>query len=151
MARYFDIESPGDLALILPAEFRKWSELSVVVDLVEDEILERYTRRRDPLELASEYPDAVVSEDAEDVAVFLKGYSNTPAETDAALVTALKRTIALVTTWRIRSHRKDPMVHSQHTTEGKFTRYLGSASDDFPENWNRFLRRFDLRPPLEYL
>lgn len=151
MARYFDTESPEDLALILPAEMRKASEIQTTVDLVEDEILEKYTRRFDALTLAESYPDATVLTDTTDTAIMLKGYDNDPLLTESRLATALKRTVALVTSWRIRYHRRDPAVHSQHTTEGKFTRWNASASDEFPQDWSRFLRQFDLRDPGSYL
>lgn len=157
MATYFDVQDPAHVAMILPAEMRKAAELATVVEEVEQDILDRYTRR---LPMPSYwpgyspspngtalYPGAFALDDTGQTWLLLRGYAIDPADADARFTLAFRRAIAEVTGWRLQRLRRDIAAESQQLMEGKHVRWSKASVEKYPPDWDRRLREFDLRDP----
>lgn len=151
MATFFNTGEPNDVALVLPSEFQKAAELDSVVDTIEYELIDRFTRRLDADVGADRYPDAYSSDVTSTLFVLLRGYNPLLSMADTGLAEALRRTIGHCVGWRLQYLRREPHIHSQHTTEGKFARYTSDSKSSFPPDWDKYLRHYDLREPPAYI
>ena len=81
--------------------------------------------------------------------VFLRGYTEDPDDpaVDAGLKMALKRAIAEVVRWRLRTWKIDPTVQAQGTGEGASISYRENTVEPFPLYWSRWLQAYDTREP----
>lgn len=148
MATFFDASNPSDLDL-LHSSIRSDDELQNVVNSVEWEVLNAFSQR--DLEKIGTYEAFFEYENGRDpndeIKVRLVGYDKTtPADSDAGLKEALKRTIAEIVTWVIRNYNSTDGVKS--ITQGKRSiTYIGDSPDfnSFPMGWDRRLKNYDAR------
>jgi hypothetical protein len=149
MAIFFDINSAADIDLLHPS-VRTDAEVPNQADRIEFEIIEFY-KQRDMQGLAT-YEDFFRYERGADptreLKVRLAGFDQTdPAQSEAGLKEALRRTIADVLSYVLRNMDAQNNVSSQsqgnrsiaYTTAGTVT------WREFPSGWNRLLRNYDAR------
>lgn len=152
MADFFDTSAQADLDL-LHSSIREHPELDNMVDKVEFEILQFYSQREN--DHWDNYWDFFKYEKgaptSTEILVRLVGYDqDTPTNSEADLQEALRRTIAEVASWALRNYSNSPGAHN--VTLGRFSTGSGGLSDlptvnDWPDNWNRFLKNFDAKIP----
>lgn len=143
---FFDPSNPSDLSL-LHSSVRDHDELYDVADKVEYEVLDRY-RQRD-MERVSTYEAFFEYEFGRDpndeIKVRLVGYdAETPADSEAGLKEALRRTIAEVVSWVLRNYDTQSDVSSIQQGQRSIT-YSGNAPtwESFPDGWDRYLKNYD--------
>lgn len=147
MAAYFDPTDPTHYAL-LPPQYQAGEALLRLAPVIEAEIIASYTVRARirPPYYAS---DTVLVLDDAGYYVALQYYTPDADDcTSAEFVTAMRRTVARVLTWRLDQEKLSPFDASVSGQSG-----LGSsrsfrldARDTLPPHWQVFLRRYDMRP-----
>jgi hypothetical protein len=141
MSSYFD---PQADAMLLPEQYRGAKELVEVSAEAEADIINRFTNTS---------PGAYAT--AEPLGgnilyryVHLDGFNDDASLAAAALVSAMKRSIAELVAWKLLQRRKDASISSESGKEGGVT-YKPGADDTIPHRILRWLEPFDLRdPPL---
>lgn len=148
MADFFDTSAQADLNL-LHESIRTHSELDNVVDKVEWEIINAFTER-DMQGLGTyqaffEYENG--NNPNSDLEVRLVGYdATTPADSDANLKQAMRRTIADMASWALRNYTNSNNIESIRQGQRSVT-YAGYVPvyNDWPPGWDRRLSNFDAR------
>lgn len=148
MADFFNIENADDLDL-LHASVRDNAELGTVVDKVEWEIIDAFTQRdMQGLGTYQAFFDYEFGQDPNtELEVRLVGYNKeTPAESNAGLKQAMRRTIADIASWAIRNYDNDNNVLNIKQGQRSIT-YSGVVPvyNDFPQGWDRRLSNYDAR------
>lgn len=174
---YFDATNEFDTNL-LPAALRTDSELLVLAQLVEADVIAHFTRHvpstaytaREGVSDEPRFGDSgwvtdVVGEDVSNQAapagavvpqirVYLRGYKADAADpaVDPNLKLALKRAIAEVIRWRLAQWKSEQQALSSSADGGGKSRsYRDSADDPFPKGWDRWVRPFRSDEPLAVL
>lgn len=149
MATFFDVNSESDLNL-LHSSVRELVELANVVDSVEWELIDSYTQR-DMQGIATyenffKYESGVAP--GSELKVRLAGYNQaTPADSDAGLKEALRRTIADIVSMILRNYNNEIGVSSQSQGNRSIS-YANGASISWrtwPTGWNRRLNNYDAK------
>lgn len=147
MSVFFDTSKPEDVRL-LHRSVRDSMELENVVEAVEYEILDYYKQRPSiPLSLQTGRENLYTTNE---VQVRLIDYDNdNPANSEADLKEALKRTIANVASWIIRNYNTGQGIGSIQQGKRSIT-YTGDAPtwDQWPSGWRRYLKNYDDREAL---
>lgn len=144
-AIFFDTSKEADLDL-LHSSVRTDDELNNVVDQVEWEIINYYSQRpsvplrqRSGLENLESVPPQIE--------VRLIDYNqDTPADSDAKLKDALRRTIGDVASWVLRNYSVQQGAHS--IRQGQRSVSFGSVVPswrEWPSGWNGKLKNYDER------
>lgn len=141
--------NPSTDQALLHSSVRNSDELSTIVDQVEWEILNAYSQR--DMEAIGTYEAFFEYEFGRDptdeIKVRLFGYNaDDPANSEAGLKEALKRTIALVVSKLLRNYDNQDNVQSIQQGKRSVT-YAGMVPTytSFPTGWDRFLKNYDAR------
>lgn len=144
MAVFLEVKKPEDRNL-LHATVRDSDEIEIVVDNVEDEIIDFYSQRPSiPLRFRTGRENLYTTSD---ISVRLIGYNkDDPANSDTQLVSALKKTIAKVSSYILMNYDNSNNIGSIQQGDRSIT-YAGKAPtwDEFPPGWQRLLKNFDDR------
>lgn len=148
MADFFDISETSDTNL-LHSEVRTHSELQNVVEKVEWEIIDRFSEREGGS--LGNYSEFFAYENGSnpnaEIKVRLIGYDeDTPANSETGLKEALRRTIADVVSWVLRSYDNSEGVNSISQGNRSATFNFTSPSwRDWPEGWKNKLSNYDVK------
>ena len=149
MATFFDVNNSNDIALLHP-EVRESPELVNQIDRVEYQVLQYY-KQRDQQGRAT-YQDFFTFElgrrPGSEIRVRLVGYNaETPADSEAGLKEALKRTIADIASYTLRNLTTQPGIASQSQGNRSVTFSNGQAPtwQNWQPGWNLYLRNYDAR------
>lgn len=149
MAIFFDANNPDDVALLHPS-VRDNVELINQVDRVEAQVLEYY-KQRDQQGLAT-YQDFFLYEfgrqPGSEILVRLTGYNQTdPADSEAGLKEALRRTIAGIVSMTLRNLDGAEGIASQSQGNRSITYASGQALTwrDWPDGWDMWLNNYDAK------
>lgn len=143
---YFDHTDSNDTAL-LHSDVRTHSELENVSEQVEWEVIDHYREEWPELD-QGDYttydPDVAIQ-----TTVKLHGYADDPDNASANLKQALRRTIADVVSNVLRQYDNERGIQS-HQLGNRSETYAGEipTKDDWPDNWNHRLARYDNRDPV---
>lgn len=126
MADYFDPTDTDHLSL-LDLALTEDNLLVSMIDEVEYDLLNEYRL-----------------DDSDDV--YLDGFHDTDStQTDATLAIAIRKTIAKIANHRFRWRHHNPFVQSE-TYGRRGTTFARHINPDWPHDYSRYLRRFDIRP-----
>lgn len=149
MATFFDVNKEQDLNL-LHESVRGNVELPTTVDNIEWEIIDFYSQR-DMQGIATydnffKYELGVMP--GSEIKVRLAGYnSESPADSDAGLKEAMRRTISDILSMVLRNYDNDSGIASQSQGNRAVTFATGSATGwrSWPRGWNRKLSNYDAK------
>ena len=147
MSTFFDVTDANDLNL-LHADVRGEDELSNVVDKVEWEILDAFSQRdKQGLTTVQAFFEYEKGRDPNDeILVRLAGYDQTaPADSDAGLKEALRRTIADIVSTLMRGYSNEPGIQSVRQGQRSVTYGMVPTWDKWPSGWDRRLKNYDAR------
>lgn len=165
MSVYYDHTDPADLAL-LPTSMRNAKDVEDLAPLVEQDVINHYTRRQHdmrytvlqpvsapPVGMAARptfvfTPRGFATDIGNGALVYLAGYTadSADAQCDANLRNALKREIAGVLQWRLEQRQRGLGVSSMGGQGGVTKSFRASADDPFPPWFGRWLKAYDTRP-----
>jgi hypothetical protein len=148
MSTFFDVSDANDLNL-LHADVRTNDELANVVEKVEWEILDAFSQRdRQGLTTVQAFFEYEKGRDPSDeILVRLVGYDeDTPADSEAGLKEALRRTIADIASYLMRSYDNDAGIQSVRQGQRSVS-YAGMIPTwtEWPSGWDRRLKNYDAR------
>src|SRR3990167_5719862 len=156
---YFDSSNATDV-LLLPHGLRDHDDLAAVAAIVEADVIARYTysvfsddsqailtQGGQILGTGVAFPAGAVSI-SESRVVCLRGYAENATAASAGLAPALNRTIADGIRWRMATWQKDVSVDSKSSGKGTSVSYNARAEGSFPMTIDKWLRVFDVRPPV---
>ena len=157
--RYFDPDRSTDLAF-LPVESHDATDLDLFASEAEADTIQYYTRDistvnplrwtsiRGPMTMSTVYTAL-----GDNLGVFLRFYTVDPALVDtsaadgAAFLTAMKRTIAALISWRIMQSKMN-LTAIQETRGGRHMIKAPLQIEPYPPNWTRWLDPFSTLPPV---
>jgi len=156
MATYFDSADANDTALVHPS-VRTHAELANVASQVEYEVIQVYTfkvnRAASMYSLQASGIQSSATEKpyfypSEDYVVYLNGFKPDAgdANVSALLKDALRRTIADVVSHRLFNIDSAGGNVIEEQRGRRRIKYAEGKDAEWPENWDRRLTTFDLRP-----
>ena len=126
MATFFDTELTADVNLI-HTRVRTDENLDTIVDTVERDVLLRFTIRTG----------------VNTYRVELEGYDDTtPANSNAYLIEALRRTIGKVASHRLLHYDDDDSHMSESMADYSYSRGGNKLDPDWPDSWESELSQF---------
>lgn len=154
MSRYFDPTDPTHLAL-LPKGLREDEDLVNIAAVVEDDIIDAFTRLTPDCTLRYSNPSTLPSEwnlayglevgTVTERWVWLKGYNPDAAQAIASFATAMRREVANTIRWRHARDNKKPNVESESAGDPATTKtYRADAEHRFPPDFGRALEPFKI-------
>lgn len=156
MPGYFDAAQSSNDLLLLPSHLRRDENLVTLADVVEADIVARYTLStyEGPaywnqqgewgwtLAGAGEMDGLVKLSDY--LYVRLRGYAPAADDAEAYFREAMRREIGAVLRWRLGQAKRDPAVTSDSTGD-KSVSYREDASEPFPPSFPHYLSPFVLQ------
>lgn len=156
--RYFDTSQGSDDLALLPSHLRRDADLEPVAEVVEADILARYTISTFEAPsyrwLALPSGSGWLLDDGSDLAgmvkladylyVRLRGYDPDPAFADANFKEAMRREVGAVLRWRLGQSKRDPAVTSKADGDVSVS-YREGADEPFPPQFPMYLRPFVLQ------
>ncbi len=150
---YFNVTNE-DHTRLLPKFLRDWDELDRIATDVETDVINEYTKTGPDIDFTARGTSTRVATQIGLTAfhVFIAGFEPDPLDIDVVdypnLEADLRRTIALVMRWRYWREKHEDGVSGESDQAGKNRTFSTRLiNDDFPENWDRYIRKYDTREP----
>lgn len=125
---------------LLPKDYRDADQLQDIVELIERELIERFTVTEnfqlECFELSSDPP----------LYVALRGYNSDVSLIGTRLKEAILSAVAEAVPWRTVLWKKNPAVGESSSSDKTNVAYRRDANEPLPATVVRWLRNFDLRP-----
>ncbi len=151
MATFFDATSTADQAL-LTLTHRTHADLATVAEQAESDVIGQYVEFRPTTTdlYVNQFYQAQAYSLGDGYYVMLRGYNpDSSLVDDAALVKALKWTIADTINWRLAKYGESPLLESVSTQAGSAKTFKRDARSEFPPgDWDWRLKRWDARDVL---
>lgn len=142
---YFDMVTPNTThQKMLPEPIRASDDIVNIAAEAEADVINQYTA------LGTDVGGAGTAIGSSGYYVLLDGYEEDPDDVDTDLYpnfkTDMARAIAAVVRWRFEQRRREVGLSNESTDVASKT-YTQRFSDDlWPPGWDRWLRKYDIRP-----